>query len=195
MNKKNGSTPMNVPAFESGVIRLFAIDLPSDQIDAFKASQHINDDRTQWPLKDALGAKFLDDDFIEVFPVADLEGLGLAGYLSTGNDVPIDQVNQISHHLERVKGHVLLVFSSAFGGLEQSLDPRSPLRHIATFFTEGTPVTFEPLPDDSAQLGSGNDNIKPAKKKPSQAAMSGRIATYALLFMFVFTWLIIWIGS
>lgn len=193
MNKKNGSTPMNVPAFESGVIRLFAIDLPSDQIEAFRASQHINCDKTQWLLKDALGAKFLDDDFIEVFPVNDLEGLGLAGYLSTGNDVPIDQVNQISHHLERVKGHVLLVFSSAFGGLEQSLDPLSPLRHIATFFTEGTLVTFEPLPDDSAQLGNGN--IKPVKKKPSQAAMSGRIATYALLFMFVFTWLIIWIGS
>ena len=51
------------------------------------------------------------------------------------------------------------------------------------------------LPDDSAQLGTGNDEIKPAKKVPSQAAMSGRIATYALLFMFAFTGLIIWIGS
>jgi hypothetical protein len=44
-------------------------------------------------------------------------------------------------------------------------------------------------------LGTGNDEIKPAKKVPSQAAMSGRIATYALLFMFAFTGLIIWIGS
>lgn len=186
---------MNVPAFESGVIRLFAIDLPSDQIEAFKTTSYIGDDDTKWPLKDALGATFLDEGFIEVFPVSDLEGLGLAGYLSTGNDVPIDQVDQMAQHLDLIKGHVVLVMSSAFGGFAQSLTPRSPLRHVATFFTEGTPVTFEPLPDDSAQLGSGDDAIKPAKKKPSEAAMMGRIATYALLFMFALTGLIIWIGS
>tara|TARA_B110000902_G_scaffold228339_1_gene268307 strand:- start:4843 stop:5430 length:588 start_codon:yes stop_codon:yes gene_type:complete len=195
MSKESGSTQMNVPAFESGVVRLFAIDLPSDQIEAFKTYLSTSENDTQWPLKDALGATFLNENFVEVFPVSDLDGLGLAGYLSTGNEVPADQVDQMAHQLSLVKGHVVLVLSSAFGGFAQSLHPTSPLRHIATFFTEGTPVTFEPLPDDSAQLGSGDDDIKPAKKKPSEAAMSGRIATYALLFMFVFTGLIIWIGS
>ena len=31
------STTMQVPAFETGVIRLFAIDMPPDQMDAFDA--------------------------------------------------------------------------------------------------------------------------------------------------------------
>ena len=189
------SSPMNIPAFESGVIRLFAIDLPTDQIAAFNTIVNPTNDDPLWPLKSALGATSLDENFIEVFSVSDLEGLGLAGYLSTGNDVTVDQVDQMCQQLDLLKGHLLLVSSSAFGGLAQPLHIQSPLRHIATFFTEGTPVTFEPLPDDSAQLGTGNDEIKPAKKQPSEAAMSGRIATYALLFMFIFTALFIWIGS
>jgi hypothetical protein len=176
------STTMQVPAFETGVIRLFAIDMPSDQMDAFDP-------------KVALGATSLDETFVDVFPISDLEGLGLAGYLITGGEVPEEQVDEMRVQLNAIKGHVLLVFSSAFGKDKQTLYPHSPLRHIATFFTEGTPVTFKKLPDDSAQLGTGNNVNKPAKKIPSQAAMSGRIATYALLFMFAFTGLIIWIGS
>ena len=189
------SSPINVPAHEHGVIRLFAIDLPADQIETFNAASDTDAADIQWPLKDALGATHLDTNFVEVFPISDLDGLGLAGYLITGNDVPADQVDQMSQHLNLLKGHVVLVFSSAFGDIAQTLHPTSPLRHIATFFIEGTPVTFEPLPDENAQLGTGKDDIKPAKKPPSEAAMSGRIATYALLFMFIFTGLIIWIGS
>lgn len=186
------SAPMQIPAFESGVIRLFAIDLADDQIDGFATR---SDDAAPWPLLDALGASSLDQDFIEVFPVGDLEGLGLGGYLHTGNDIPLDQIDPLAPQLDQLKGHVLLVLSSAFGGSAQSLNPKSPLRHIATFFTEGTPVTFETLPDESAKLGTGEDKIKPAKKKPSEAAMMGRVATYALLFMFALTGLMIWIGS
>lgn len=188
------SSSMNVPAHESGVIRLFVLDLPEAQISEFKTTKYLYDE-TKWPLKDALGATYLDEDFIEVFPVSDLEGLGLAGYLITGNDVPSDQIDQMRNQLEQITGHVVLVFSSAFGDFAQTLRPTSPLRHIATFFTEGMPVTFNKLPDESAQLGTGQDDIKATKKKPSEAAMAGRIATYALLFMFAFTALIVWIGS
>ena len=176
------STSMQIPAFETGVIRLFTIEMPSDQMDVFDA-------------RVALGATNIDETFVEVFHVSDLEGLGLAGYLIIGNEVPEGQIDEMRVQLGTIKGHVLLVFSSAFGQNKQTLHPQSPLHHIATFFTEGTPVTHKKLPDDSAQLGTGNDDIKPAKKVPSQAAMSGRIATYALLFMFAFTGLIVWIGS
>ena len=189
------SSTTNVPAHEHGVIRLYAVDLPHDQIAAFNTTSNLDDGHANWPLKDALGATHLDKKFVEVFPIGDLDGLGLAGYLTIGNDVPVDQVEQMRHQLSQLNGHVLLVFSSAFGDQAQTINPKSPIRHIATFFTQGTPVAFEPLPDESAQLGTGNDDIKPAKKKPSEAAMSGRIATYALLFMFALTGLIIWIGS
>lgn len=188
------SSTMHIPALETGVIRLFVLDLPEDQIAGFTTPTSEGDDM-QWPLKDALGAKYLDAKFVETFPIGNLEGLGLAGYLMEGNDVPIDQIDPMRPQLNQLSGHVMLVSSSAFGGFAQSLQPAAPLRHIATFFTQGTPVTFKPLPDDSAQLGSGADEMKPAKKQPSQAAMMGRIATYALLFMFAITGLVIWIGS
>lgn len=189
------SNPMHIPDHEYGVIRLFAIDLPPEDIAAFKTAGLSKSGDVQWPLKAALGATDLDQDFVEVFPISDLDGLGLGGYLITGNDVPTEQIDQMRGQLDPLQGHVLLVFSSAFNAAAQTLNPKSPLRHIATFFTTGTPVTFKELPDESAKLGSGHDDISPAKKQPSQAAMSGRIATYALLFMFIFTGLIIWIGS
>ena len=46
---------MNIPAFESGVIRLFAIDLPTDQIAAFNTIVNPTNDDPLWPLKNALG--------------------------------------------------------------------------------------------------------------------------------------------
>lgn len=36
---------------------------------------------------------------------------------------------------------------------------------------------------------------KPARKQKSEAAMSGMVATYALLFAFVFTAVIVWIAA
>jgi len=150
---------MKVPALEAGVIRLFAIDLPLDEIKAFNTKTNRDDGDAHWPLKDALGAQYLDEDFVEVFPVSDLEGLGLSGYLMQGNDVTSDQIDPMRGQLDQLKGHVLLVFSSAFDGIAQTLKPTQSLRHIATFFTEGTPVTFDKLPDDSAQVGSGSDPV------------------------------------
>lgn len=185
------SSLMNVPALETGVIRLFAIDLPKDQIEDFRTPVHGTDDAVTWPLKDALGAAFLDEDFVEVFPVEDLESFGLAGYLMEGNDVPEDQIDAMRAQLAALKGYVLLVFSSAFSDTAQTLTPRAPLRHIGTFFSEGAPVKFEQLPSQSADPNSG---VKP-RKTPSDAAMSGRIATYALLFIFLFTALFIWIAA
>ena len=76
------STTMQIPAFEVGVVRLFAIDMLSDQMDTFNA-------------KAALGAAHLDETFVEVFHVSDLEGLGLAGYLMTGNEVPEEQIDEM----------------------------------------------------------------------------------------------------
>ena len=92
------STTMQVPAFETGVIRLFAIDMPSDQMDTFDA-------------KAALGAAHLDGTFVDVLPISDLEGLGLAGYLMTGSEVPEDQIDEMRVQLDAIKGRVLLVFS------------------------------------------------------------------------------------
>ena len=43
----------------------------------------------------ALGAETLDPEHVEVFPVSDLEGVGLAGYLEDGMGVPADQLEDM----------------------------------------------------------------------------------------------------
>ena len=40
-----------------------------------------------------------------------------------------------------------------------------------------------------------SDQLKPARKKKSDAAMSGMVATYALIFAFTFTTIIVWISA
>ena len=40
-----------------------------------------------------------------------------------------------------------------------------------------------------------SDPKKPARKKKSDAAMSGMVATYALIFAFTFTAIIVWISA
>ena len=40
-----------------------------------------------------------------------------------------------------------------------------------------------------------SDKKKPGRKKKSDAAMSGLVATYALIFAFTFTAIIVWISA
>lgn len=143
---------MQVSSSERGLVRLFAVDLPSEDMDAFRA-QDTGADGTllSWPLKDALGFTYLDEDFIELFPVSDLEELGLTGYMVEGLGIAQKDVDEDAARLAAQKGWVLVVLSAAFDGVAQPLSPKAPLRWIGTYKEDGAPVHFEPLPDASAK--------------------------------------------
>lgn len=181
---------ISIPAHEASVVRLFAIDLDADALIAFRDPVYDGDGNVKWDLKDALGATLLDEDFIEVFHIDDLEEMGLAGYLTEGAGIPAAQV--AAHHttLAALKGHVLLVMSAAFDGFANELVVKPPLRHVATLNEDTVPASFEPLPDASAQgaLSGG----KPAK---SDARIGGMVAMYALLFLFLLVGLMIWVAA
>lgn len=183
--------PNTVSPNEAGVVRIYAIDLaPADTLAFCEPKPDQNGD-ADWPLKAALGVTHLDEDFVEVFDVATLEQIGLSGYLVMGNGIAEADVAPYKDMLDRLQGHVAIVFSAAFGGVEAQLTPQSPLRYIAAFREENAPVTFKPLPDESAK----RTDAPPAKKKPSDAAMSGRVATIALLVMAFLVWLMIRIAG
>lgn len=139
-------TRMEVKASEHGQIRLFTVDLPPDEVASFSTPE----DETGWPLQDALGATRLDEDFVELFDVADLEELGLTGYMTEGLGIAETEVRQDAPRLNAINGHVLILFSSAFAGIAQTLTPRAPLRWIGTYSEQKAPVTFEPLPAKTA---------------------------------------------
>lgn len=174
-----------IKAHEHGVVRLFAVDLPAAEVDGFATPG-----ADGWPLRDALGADTLDPDEIEVFPVSDLTGLGLPGYMIEGLGIAEADVAEDRARLDALKGHVAVVRSRAFGGVAQEITPRAPLRWIGTYVEERAPVQFSPLPDEAARGAAP----APERRAPSQAAMSGRVAMLALLVIFALVAVMVWIA-
>ena len=179
------SAPIDIPANQSGVIRVFALSMDAAGAEALKSDPAA--------LNTALGAE-VDAEQVEIFPVSDLEGVGLAGYLIEGNAVPARDLVPDRAKLDRLGGWVMIVFSRAFGGAATTLRPTPALTLIGTYGATGVDwratetVTSEAAKPYSAPQDTG-------KKRPSDAAMSGRVATVVLVALGLFTWLIIWLAG
>ena len=142
-----------IPAYEHGIIRVFSIELPDDQIDAFAK----DDSAAKQPLLDALGIDTLDPEFIDVFPVSKVEALGLSGYLTSGLGVLEGDVAMDQKKLDDLTGHVLIVTSSAFGERAVTLTPNSPLRLIGTYREEASAAHDIMDPADVAPITATPD--------------------------------------
>ncbi|MCZ4352239.1 hypothetical protein O4H61_06880 [Roseovarius aestuarii] len=182
------STPIKISNTESGIVRLFTVDLTADEITTFTARNG------RWPLAESLGADALDPEYIDVFDLGDLQGLGLCTFLADGHGVPEDQLVPMRPRLEALRGTVMVITSRAFTGQAQTITPRAPLNLIASFSEDRAPVSFDPLPNP------GPHETQPpvtesTRKRPSDAAMSGRIATLVLLVLFALVGVMVWIAA
>ncbi len=175
------SETFQISATERGLVRLFTIDLTPDDLEDLREAQ----------LAAALGVDAVDVDQIDVFTADDLKGLGLVGYMTTGLGIADAELTADRTRLEALKGPFVVVRSAAFKGQELVLAPQSPLRWIGTYPEENAPVQFEPLPDEAAK-GTVAPTTKP---RPSDAAMSGRVATVVLLVLFALTAVLVWIAA
>ncbi|MEM9031700.1 MAG: hypothetical protein AAGB18_03560 [Pseudomonadota bacterium] len=144
---------LDVAPDEWGVVRLFVIDLPADEIDGFVAQGDVVgiDGRRHWPLRDALGATRLEEDRLEVFPVGDVAALGLSAYLTDGLGIPEGALAPERSKIDAVQGIVLVVTSLAMGGVAQTLDPKPPLRHIGTYHEEPLSPVIGRIESEGAQ--------------------------------------------
>jgi hypothetical protein len=136
---------MHIPVGERGVIRLFAIDLPPEDITAFAEP---SDD---WPLKAALGARVLDPDYVEAFEVKDVAEIGLTNYLIQGGGINEAAIAQDRLRLDALRGPLVVITSGAFGGQAQVIDPHAPLRWVGTWDEEIPEAHFEPQRDTSVR--------------------------------------------
>lgn len=181
------TTRIDIPNNERGIIRLFALSMTETEAKALK-----DDAKT---VAHVLGTDaVLDMDHVEVFPVTDLEGVGLMGYLTEGGAVPPDQLSADRAKLDRIGGWVLLVYSLAFHDQEATLTPVPALTLIGTYGETRT----DWRPAEKVEAESAKPYSAPAEtvtKKPSDAAMSGRIAMIVLLVLGLLTWAMIWIGG
>jgi len=175
-----------------GVVWLFAVDLPEQEIDAFQGRGVSDNGADVWSIQDALGATYLDGDHYDLFDVADLDDLGLAGLLIDGHGIDPAEIDPMRAQLSQLSGYVLILTSGAVAEVDQTLTPKAPLRWIATFKEDLPPVNFEPLPNPDPAPAMED---APQKKKPSDAAMGGRVATIALIVMGLLVWLMIKIAG
>lgn len=141
---------IKIPNGERGVVRLFAIDIPISDLSKIKAPK-----ADAPPLGAQLG-RFLGVDWIdpaqaELFDVADLEGLGLTGYLTEGAGIPDADVASHTETLNGVNGVALIVFSKAFGDVETTLQLSRETRFIGRYEQTTPAIHFEPLKSDAAQ--------------------------------------------
>ncbi len=115
---------LTVAPHERGVIRLFSLDMRPQEAKFL---------REPGAADQVLGVNGLDPDQIDIFPVSDLEDLGLYGYLNEGCGVSEDQLDRTA--LEAIEGWVMVVRSAAFGGHAVTLAP-DPRLHLIGLYTE-----------------------------------------------------------
>jgi len=120
-------TRLDVSATEHGVIRLYSLDMRPEEARFLQEPGAVSQ---------FLGVETLDMDHVEVFPVADLEELGLDGYLAEGLGVPEDQFDRAA--LRARTGWVLMLRSRAFGGRALDLPLPAVMTLIGTYREAGT---------------------------------------------------------
>lgn len=164
---------IQIPAGERGVIRLFVLDMRPEQAAFLKEPG---------ALAQVLGIKTLDMEQVEIFPVSDLEEIGLAGYLIEGCGVPRAQVEEDHEMLQALDGHVLLIRSRAFGGEETRLTPAEQIVLKGTYGERQTNWSAAPATSESAKPYSA-PKLSPREAR-SQARRIGA-ALFAIVMVLI----------
>ncbi len=178
------SDRMQISATETGLVRVFAIDLPPETIAEFTNP----DSPDIAAIRDALGAEALSPGHVDLVRLADLGELGLDGYLVDGLGVAEDEIATDRTRLRALRGYVLVLPSRAFAGTAQTLTPRAPLRWIGTYAEPRAKSDFTPLTSEGAKGA-------PLQTGPSNAAISGRVASIVLLVLFLLVAVMVWIAG
>lgn len=173
------SETITVPANETGVLRLFALDMPREQIKFL---------REPGALDDVLGVIGIDPEHVEMFPVSDLDDLGLPGYLIEGHAVPKDQIDPV---LADISGHVLLLHSRAFGGRTATLSPAASLSSLGVYTATPTNWSARPqLAPDSAKRRGGLPH-PPRAARARARTIGGGIFVVVMLLVAIFVYMVV----
>jgi hypothetical protein len=142
--------PIQIPPNEQGMIRVFAINRPTSDMRVAVA-------RAPKPdlARDLLGDPHLDTASAEIFPVSDLEGVGLTAYLAEGYAVPDPQLAPDKAKLDALDGYVLLLFSESFAGRGATLKTGPDVTLIGTYGEAAPDRRMQALKSKSADPYTG----------------------------------------
>lgn len=155
------SNTMNIRESETGIVRVFHLDLPPEAIERYTTQAGTG----EWPLMYGLGAKKLSSAFVDIVDIRDLEGMPLTTYLSSAHNLAPETLAASAAQLDRLRGHVLVLPSQAFMRTAQSIHASTPLRWIGTFEEIKAGTTAVPLKSKAAKKRSFAG--KPEKRKAS----------------------------
>jgi hypothetical protein len=171
---------ITIPENDHGQIRVFAttLDLPHEVLQKQPGGML------------ALFGAPLNPDYVDIVRIDDLMGMSLTRYIHEGYDMAPDLVEAAT--VDRITGYAVLVLSRATDGKETTLEPGFGLRHITTYSPAASFAAHEALPSESAKGTIPSPDGPPAK---SNARMSGMVATFALLVMFLLVGVMILVGG
>ena len=158
--------PLEISKGEHSVYRLFAIDLPPDQIAAFTTPVMNADNDNDYPLRDALGMNYLDEQHVQIISLADLKELRLSGYLTEGLGIAPEDFAADKERLDALRGHIAVTATAAFEQPERII-PKSPVSFIAAYREDAPLQQFIDLSTTSAE-GVVNTRHNPVADAPTR---------------------------
>lgn len=185
---------MQVAAGEHGQVHVFAVNRPADEIR--RANQHPETAMDRVRPAPALLARLtgiddLDPRGAELIPVADLAGIGLAGYLAEGHEIAPDDLAPLRARLDGLEGYVLILRSAAFGGRALRLAETADLTHVASFSQPGADWRGDgPMTSQAARPHSGPPRSPRAARHRAQR-LGGLIVAGVLLAIAALLWLVL----
>ena len=171
-------TTLTIPANDHGKIRVFSLPAPLPPGLAEKSDT---------AMLAAFGTTALNPDFVDIVDLAALGDMSLAQFLTQGYDITPDEVDAVA--LGRIAGNAALILSRAAGGQPVALALGPGVEHVTTCGEAARLTTSPPLRSEASQ-----GVIEPGKGK-SDAAISGRIATIAILVLVAVAALMVWIAG
>lgn len=168
--------PLTIRPGERGIIRLFTLDMPPEQV-RFLAEPGA--------IAQLLGVADLDPAHADIITLADLEDIGLAGYLTQGFAIPPDQIDHAP--LDPLTGHALLIRSRAFKGQPAALTPDPTITLIATYSEPSTDWSATPI-----ETASAKPRVSPRAAR-SQARRIG-FSLFAVIMTLVIAF-VVWLAT
>lgn len=178
------SDDLEVAKGEWGVTRVFALDLAPDAARRAGTGE-ING---AGGLAGMLGVDALDHSRVEVFMPEDLGGLGLGNYLVEGYGVAPGDADAQRPALEGHGGPVAVIASAAFAGQAATLDPRPPIRLLATFREAAAVPPMDPIRSDAAKGTTRASRPRARERRAAPARgwlVAGAVAAAAAIVLLV----------
>ena len=172
---------INIPANDHGAIYVLELNRPAPEG---------LEEKTDAAMMAVLGPVLVNTDYVDAITPGMLSDMTLADLIRNGYEMPVSERD--AETLRGLFGTTVLVMSAAFGGKEMTVDLPADVRLVTTLREAAQMNAPRPITTESAK---GAITPKPAKKQPSEAAMSGRIATIALVGMFLLVAIMIWIAG